>query len=90
MLIIKDKAVCLLIMRAIITIFKAEFTGKEDIGMQLTILCDEVKEVGDAYVYSTRPGKLFEFLNIVKTHHIAYGTHVNSAINDSSNRADLS
>lgn len=76
-------------MKAIITIFKAEFIAKEEITSQLKPLCDEVKEVGDAFIYSTKPGKLFEFLSVVKANNIAYGTHVNSSITDSSRRADI-
>lgn len=76
-------------MQAIVTIFKAELIGKETVESQLHAISSEVKQVGDAFIYSPNPGKLFEFLNIVRAHQIAYGTHVNSAIEDASNRSDV-
>jgi hypothetical protein len=68
------------IVRAIITIFKAEFVGKQQINSLLMDMCTQVKDVEDASIYSPKSGRLFEFLNILRDNKIAYGTHFNTAL----------
>jgi hypothetical protein len=71
-------------MTAIVTIFKEELKDKEAIASQLKSLANDFQEVGEAYTYSPKPGKLYEFLNIAKEFKIAYGTHFNTALTDPS------
>jgi len=66
------------VMSAIITIYKAEFKGKEHIVPDLKELSEHTHEIGDAVTYSTKTGKLFVFLKILRDNKIAYGTHFNS------------
>jgi hypothetical protein len=65
-------------MQAIITVFKGEFEGKDDVRSRISELTEDVKMVADAYVFSPRPGKLFDLLNILRNNKITYGTHFNS------------
>jgi hypothetical protein len=62
-------------MNAIVTIFNSELKEKKYITIQLESLCTEVKKVGNAWIFSPNPGKLFEFLSVLKFHKVAYGTH---------------
>lgn len=64
-------------MRAIVTIFKSEFEGKEGIANAI-IAVSETKDIGEAFVLIPQPGKLFELLNLLKDNNIQYGTHFNS------------
>jgi hypothetical protein len=67
-------------MNAIITVFKIEFKDKKEIEILLPEMSDEVKEISDAFIYSPKPGKLMQFLSILKNHKIAYATHFNSRL----------
>lgn len=62
-------------MNAIVTIFESELTDRAFLLTKLESLCSDVKQVGNAYVYSPSPGKLFEFLSVLKFHKVSYGTH---------------
>jgi hypothetical protein len=63
------------VMRAIISVFKTEFEGKEHIAPGLKELIEEVKLVSGAYILSPKAGKLFSLLNVLKDNKINYGTH---------------
>jgi hypothetical protein len=65
-------------MQAIITIFKTEFEGKEQVKEILIDLTEDVKTVSDAYIFSPRAGRLFDLLNVLRRNKIIYGTHFNS------------
>jgi hypothetical protein len=65
-------------MQAIITVFRAEFEGKDDVKSRVSELTEDLKIVGDAYIFSPRPGKLFDLLNILRNNRITYGTHFNN------------
>ena len=62
-------------MNAVVVIFKSELAEKNHIVPELEKLCKEVRELASAFVYSPYSGKLFEFLSILKSHKITYGTH---------------
>jgi hypothetical protein len=62
-------------MNAIVTIFTSELKEKQYITPQLEKLCTEARKVGNACIFSPAPGKLFEFLSVLKFHKVAYGTH---------------
>ncbi|HEY0655873.1 MAG TPA: hypothetical protein VGD65_22210 [Chryseosolibacter sp.] len=62
-------------MKAIVTIFKGEFEGKEPLLERLGRMAHEIQEVSEAYIFSPKPGVLMEFLLILKANKIAYGTH---------------
>jgi hypothetical protein len=65
-------------MKAIVTVFKRELEEREYVKVQLDVLCSDVKEVGQAIIYSPAGGKLVEFLSVLRFHKIAYGTHFDS------------
>jgi hypothetical protein len=67
-------------MNALVTVFKVELEDKPEIKSQLLNLSDETREVSGAFIFSPQSGKLFEFLSILKSHNIGYGTHFNSKI----------
>lgn len=69
------------LVKAIITIFKTEFTGKDS--RCLDGLYDDVKDIGDVMIYRPARGKLFEFLNVLRANKIAYGTHFDSLSDES-------
>jgi hypothetical protein len=62
-------------MNAIVTIFAIELNDKQYLVPQLEKLCSESRKVGSAYIFSPMPGKLFEFLSVLKFNKVAYGTH---------------
>lgn len=62
-------------MKAIVTVFKTELKQREFAEIQLHSLCKEVKEVGQAVIFSPLDGKLVELLSVLRFHKIAYGTH---------------
>jgi hypothetical protein len=62
-------------MNAVIVVFKSELAEKNSVIPELKRLCKEVTEVTSAYIYSPYSGKLFDFLDILKSHKIGYGTH---------------
>jgi hypothetical protein len=66
-------------MRAIITVFKDELTTKPLILNSIREMSSDVSEVGDAFTFSPKPGKLFELLNLLKNSAVAYGTHFHVA-----------
>jgi hypothetical protein len=66
-------------MQAIITVFKIELIDKSHVIDMINTLTLDLKEVGDAYIFSPKPGKLFELLNLLRDNHIVYGTHFNTA-----------
>jgi hypothetical protein len=65
------------IMKSIITVFKEEFLNKDELLSTITEMSDEVALVAGAYVISTKPGHLFDVLNLLKMNKISYGTHFN-------------
>jgi hypothetical protein len=66
-------------MRAIISVFKGEFEGKAQAKDAIAQLTDELNIVADAYIFSAKPGKLFEILSILRDHKITYGTHFDTS-----------
>ena len=62
-------------MNAIVTIFCSELNEKVNITNQLEKLSTDTRKVGNAYIFNPKPGKLFEFLSVLKFHKVAYGTH---------------
>lgn len=66
-------------MQAIITVFKVELKDKNDLFENIQNLSSDISEVGDAYTFSPKAGKLFELLNVLKNNNINYGTHFNVA-----------
>ena len=61
-------------MRAIVTVFKIEFLGQDNI-LKKAELMAETKDIGEAIILIPLPGKLFELLNLLKDNRINYGTH---------------
>lgn len=70
-------------MQAVITIFSSELEGK-DYKTLLSDQYDSVTEFEGALIFKPKGGKLFEFLNVLREHKIAYGTHFNSSEQDPS------
>ena len=66
-------------MRATITVFKEELSGKTEILEIIKGSSTDLKEIGDAYIFSPKPGKLFELLNLLRDHKIIYGTNFNTS-----------
>jgi hypothetical protein len=64
-------------MRATITVFKSEVVLKHLLLQRLSTLCENVKEVGDAYVLVPREGQLFELLHMLSDSQIYYTTQFN-------------
>jgi hypothetical protein len=64
-------------MLAVITIFKIEFNTKIQLLNSIKDLSVQYAEVGDAYTFSPKPGKLFELLNLLRDNGVNYGTHFN-------------
>jgi hypothetical protein len=62
-------------MNAIVTIFGSELNNKEYVTVQLEKLSVDSRKVGNALIFSPQPGKLFEFLSVLRFHKVAYGTH---------------
>lgn len=62
-------------MKTIVTIFKGELQGKSHLHERLARIAVEAHEIGDAYVYSPKSGSLMEFLLVLKSNRISYGTH---------------
>lgn len=62
-------------MRAIVTVFKSELRQREFVKGQLQGLCKEIQETDDATILTPKEGNLLEFLNVLRFHKIAYGTH---------------
>jgi hypothetical protein len=62
-------------MNAVIIVFKSELAEKPEVLPDLQSLCKEVTEVSSARIYSPYSGKLFDFLSILKSNKINYGTH---------------
>jgi hypothetical protein len=69
-------------MKAIVTVFKSEFHEREFVTRELLAKCQEVREVGDAVIFSPKPGALVEFLSILRFNKIAYGTHFDTREKD--------
>jgi hypothetical protein len=65
-------------MQAIITVFKTEFKGKEQLPDQLQALAKTVKDLDDVMIYRPHAGKLIIFLTFLNENNIAYGTHFNT------------
>jgi hypothetical protein len=61
-------------MNAIITVFKSE-SGARGLHRGLSKISKEVMELSDAFIYNPEPGRLLEFLSLLKENKIAYGTH---------------
>lgn len=66
-------------MSAIITVFKAEFDGKAHLKDSIIQLTDDFKIVADAYIFSAKPGKLFELLSVLRDYQVVYGTHFDTS-----------
>lgn len=64
-------------MRAVITVFKTELINKPAVLNSIQQLSSHLSEVGEAYSFSPKPGRLYELLNFLKDHDINYGTHFN-------------
>jgi hypothetical protein len=62
-------------MRAIVTVFKSELKNRDFVKNQVEALCNEIRVVDDATIFSPKEGKLVEFLNVLKFYKVAYGTH---------------
>ena len=62
-------------MKAIVTVFKRELEGKDQLQERLLRLILETQEVGDAFIYRPKSGSLMEFLLLLKANKISYGTH---------------
>jgi hypothetical protein len=60
---------------AIIIIYKIELNHKEEVKKSLQELCTDIREAGEAFIYSPRSGRLMEFLTFLRENKIAYGTH---------------
>lgn len=69
-------------MKAIVTVFKSELKDREFVTNQLLANCQEVREVGDAIIFSPKSGSLVEFLSILRFNKIAYGTHFDTKEKD--------
>lgn len=65
------------LMQAIITVFKVELNNREQIFKEIKEMSSDLSEVGEAYTFSPKPGKLFELLTLLKNNNINYGTHFN-------------
>jgi hypothetical protein len=65
-------------MRAVITVFRTEFEGKDDVKLMVGELTDDFKIAEDVYMLSPRPGKLFDLLSILRENKISYRTHFDS------------
>ena len=65
-------------MGAIVTVFKNEIRKAPELAHALPDLCNEVKELEEAYIFSPKSGSLFKLLNLLKEHGIVYGTHFDS------------
>ena len=68
-------------MKAIVTVFLEEFEGKSDAFSQLSEMSSEARQVGNAQIFFPIQGRLFEFLTVLKSQRIAYGTHFASKEN---------
>lgn len=68
-------------MKAIVTVFRRELEDKEHLQDRLKNMSVEVKEVGEAFIFSPRAGVLMEFLLILKTNKVSYGTHFDTFTN---------
>ena len=66
-------------MAAIITVFKTELIGKDDVLPLIEELSDDLVEIALAYTFSPKSGKLYELLNHLKERKVVYGTHFNSS-----------
>ena len=69
-------------MKAIVTIFKNEFDGKELIKLSLDKFADQIELVSEVYVINPKSGRLFDVLNELRLNKIAYQTHFNSRDHD--------
>jgi hypothetical protein len=69
-------------MHAVITIFKVEFIGKEELKNGLLNFSADIRELGEAYIIAPLSGELFHLLNFLKENKISYGTHFNTADTD--------
>jgi hypothetical protein len=64
-------------MRATITVFKSEVALKHLLVEKMKSLCDEVNELGDAYILTPQQGHFFEILHILGDSQITYATQFN-------------
>ena len=67
-------------MRSMISAPKEEVKSKDTLLSQITELSTNVNHVGDYYLFSPKPGKLFDLLKLMRDHRINYTTNFN--IND--------
>jgi len=68
-------------MNAIVTIFLHELENDPKVFATLKTLSSDLKQIGEAYVFFPTPGRLFDFLSVLKNRKIAYGTHFDSKSN---------
>lgn len=62
-------------MNTIITVFKSEFNGKEQILEELEECCAVMGEVASAIIISPRSGKLFQTIELLRSNKVVYRTH---------------
>lgn len=65
----------LLVMRTIITVFKPELQSKKPVLDRIIVMTREFIEMGEAYTFSPRPGKLFDLLNLLRMNNVNYETN---------------
>jgi hypothetical protein len=65
-------------MKAIVTVFRNEFAGKELVKLAIEKYTDQIELVSEVYVINPKSGKLFDLLNELRANKIAYGTHFNT------------
>jgi hypothetical protein len=66
-------------MNTIVTVFKDELSGKENVLGVIELLADHITQVAEAIVIVPKAGKLANLLNELTDNGIAYGTHFNTA-----------
>lgn len=70
-------------MQAAITVLKDELKFQLEVMGTIRKYSLDMKEVGNAYSFSPKPGRLFDLLNILRdNHHIHYGTNFNAVESD--------
>jgi hypothetical protein len=61
-------------MRVIVTVFKTKLSANSSLFRALSEMSFEIGEADENYTFSPKPGKLFDFLNLLKDNSIDYKT----------------